>query len=280
MSGTAGLPEGRPPTGGAGPPAAARLDLQRARGAGEILGAALELYGRYWWQFLAMAFAVVAPIDIVLYGLVGGQLTSPDAKLSPYASALVAIEPIVLTIPLVTAVHVRAVMAVGRGERPDVIAALREGLLVLPAVCWPITLAFLGVVAGLICLIIPGIWLTVRWAFAAQSVVVDDLRGVQALRRSAALVDGGWWRVFGLIVLLNLVGGGIATLIARPLQAAADSAGSGPLLVLGTIIGEALPYSFFALAGTVLFFDLRARARGVRPRAGVPEGMDHPERVR
>jgi hypothetical protein len=49
---------------------------------------------------------------------------------------------------------------------------------------------------------------------------------------------------------------------------------------LGTIVGEALSFSFFALAGTVLFFDLRARARGARPRAGVPEGLERPERVR
>lgn len=275
MSGIAGLPAPETPA-----PAGPRLDLEKARGAGEILGAALEVYGRYWWQFLLMAFAVVAPIDIILVGILGGQFASSDPEVTPYVASLEIFEPIVLTIPLVTAVHVRAVQAVGEGRPPDVARALREGFLLLPMVCWPIVLAFLGALLGFLCLILPGIWLTVRWAFAAQCVVVDDLRGVAALRRSASLVDGTWWRVFGIIVLLYLIGGGFANLIAQPLNAWARSADSGVLAVAGTIVGEALSYSFFALAGTILFFDLRARARGVPPRAGVPEGLDRPERVR
>lgn len=275
MSGIAGLPAPEEPAV-PGP----RLDLGRARGAGQILAATLEAYSRYWWQFLVMAFAVVAPIDIVLFGVIGGQLSDPRPEVTAYVASLELIVPVVLTVPLVTAVHVRAVMALGEGRRPDVGAALREGLLWLPAVCWPIVLAFLGTVAGFFLFILPGIWLAVRWAFAAQSVVVDDLRGVAALRRSASLVAGSWWRVFGILVLLYLVGGGIANLLAQPLEALGHSAGSGVLVLAGIVVAQALAYSFFALAGTVLFFDLRARARGAQPRAGTPPGLEHPERVR
>jgi hypothetical protein len=275
MSGIAGLPAPEEPA-----PAGPRLDLERPRGAGEILSATLEVYGRYWWQFLLMAFAVVAPIDVVLYGIIGGQFASSDPTVTPYVASLEIFEPIVLTIPLVTAVHVRAVQVIGEGRPPDVATALREGFVLLPAVCWPIVLAFLGALLGYICLILPGIWLTVRWAFSAQSVVVDDLRGVAAIKRSSSLVDGAWWRVFGILILLYLIGGAAAAIISQPLGSLARSADSGVIAEVGTFVGEALSYSFFALAGTILFFDLRARAQGRIPRAGVPEGLERPERVR
>lgn len=46
-----------------------------------------------------------------------------------------------------------------------------------------------------------GIWLWVRISLATSAAVFEDQRVVGALRRSARLVRGDWWRVFGVQLL-------------------------------------------------------------------------------
>jgi hypothetical protein len=227
---------------------------------GEILSATLELYARYWRGFLVMALAVIAPIDLLLYGVIGRYLWSGyGGTLTPAAALLLALEPLVLTIPLVTAVHVRAVMSIGRGRRPPVLDSLRAGWNDLPQVSWAVLFAIAGVALGFVLFIVPGIWLAVSWVFAAQAVVVEGRRGTGALRRSFELVRGRWWRVFGIVVLLSLLGSAASGILSRPLNAAADSLNSGALALVSQIVADTIAMSFFALAGTLLFFDLRAR---------------------
>lgn len=247
--------------GPGGPPAPAeRLDLARPRTAGEILSAALELYRRYWRGFLVMAFVIVAPIDLVLYGLIAGYGWSGyDTTVPPLASLLLTFEPLVLTVPLVTAVHVRAVMSIGRGERPPIWGSVRAGWDDLPAVSWAVLFALAGSALGFLAFILPGIWLAVSWEFAAQSVVVEGCRGTAALRRSFELVRGRWWRVFGIIFLLSLMARAASAVLSLPLDALARAVDSGAVYTVAQIVGDTIAYSLIALAGTLLFFDLRAR---------------------
>lgn len=259
---------------------APRLDLDRARTAGELLSASFEIYARYWRGFLLMALAVVGVLDLALYGVVGGLLWSDyDGSLSPYQIALVAIEPFLITVPLVTAVHVRAVQAIGQGRRPPVGRAIKLGVEDLPAVSLAVLLALVFVFTGLILFIVPGIYVAIRVAFAAQAVVVEGLRGFGAISRSWGLVDGLWWRTFGLLVLIGVIGGAASNIIATPFDALARGLDSGAVRVLAEIVGNTISFSFTALTSTLLFFDLRARKAGSRPRAGVPVGLEHPERV-
>lgn len=129
----------------------------------------------------------------------------------------------------------------------------------LPAV-GAVALYVLGVAAGLLALVLPGIYLAVRWYFAAQAAVIDGLEPRAALARSGELVEGSWWRVFGLL----LVAGVIFGLIGGGLQLAIDATGNGLLYVLLLIAEQTLVLSLTALFGTLLFFDLRARRMVLR----------------
>ena len=80
-----------------------------------------------------------------------------------------------------------------------------------------IYLAFLALIKmvliclGLLCFIIPGIYLAVRWMFADLLVIDKGLRPLEALRASSALTEGYRWKLFffslvsGLLVLLGLI---------------------------------------------------------------------------
>jgi hypothetical protein len=84
-----------------------------------------------------------------------------------------------------------------------------------------------------------------------------------ALRASWELVEGAWWRVFGI----GLVAGIVAVLpllaIQAPFQAAAESADAGWLSLIGSIAADTLATPFVALVATLLYFDLRTRREAV-----------------
>lgn len=73
----------------------------------------------------------------------------------------------------------------------------------------------LMVVAGLVLLVVPGVFLMVLFQFYAYPIVDEGAGAVAAMRRSAAMTRGDRWRLF-LFVLLTLlinIGGALCLLV-------------------------------------------------------------------
>src|SRR3954447_7896411 len=64
---------------------------------------------------------------------------------------------------------------------------------------WLTIVLFVGLVAALIALILPAIWLGIAWSVAYPVMLVEGQGGVGALRRSFQLTQGRWWATFGRI---------------------------------------------------------------------------------
>lgn len=86
----------------------------------------------------------------------------------------------------------------------------------------------IGILIGSVLLIIPGIWLAVRWSLAFcifPMMKPEEVNGWRALKISSDLVKGNWWWFAGLLIviaLLNLAGllfFGIGLLISLPMSA-------------------------------------------------------------
>ena len=227
------------------------LDLDRHRDLGELLSTTFALFGRHSAVFLTAALIISAPVTLIVDGIWGRALADaadadPDPAVTWTSTGLS-----VIVIPLVTALQV----VIGRGEQPTVGGALRAASGRFPAAVGAVILYAIGVAVGLIALVVPGVWLLVRWAFAAQAAVVDELSPVGALRRSADLVKGRWWRTFGMLVASGLLFALIGALITAILTAIDN----GAIYVAGLIVVEAFVLSLTGIFGTLLFFDLRAR---------------------
>src|SRR5262249_20222584 len=54
-------------------------------------------------------------------------------------------------------------------------------------------------------LLIPGIYFAVMWSLIGPIVVVEQLYGSKAMKRSRALVTGHFWPTFGLAIVVGLV---------------------------------------------------------------------------
>lgn len=256
------------------------LDLDRPRDLSAIVTTAFTTWWHHLGVFVALAAIPVFPTVFLTSGLWAGHLEDPERV--DYA-ALVgagAVQGLVVT-PLVTAMHVLVVLGLARGEHPSVADALRNGLRVMPVVVVAVLLYALAVVAGTIALVVPGIWLAVALYFTAQAAVVDGARGIGALRRSFELVRGSWWRTLGILLVLSLIAFALAIPLGFVTQIIGTSADNGPLYVLGEAVAQTVTLSFTALAGTLLFFDLRTRrsAPARSPEWAPPDrGLASPER--
>ena len=138
-----------------------------------------------------------------------------------------------------------------------------------------VVLAALGVVLGLICFIVPGVFLLVRWYFVPQAVVIEGARGTGALAHSFGLVQGRWWRTFGLVALPNLAIVVPGLLLLVPFAAIAESTDRAVWELVGSIVATSVTTPFVALYSTLLYYDLAARAESPFA-SGEPGGPEAP----
>ena len=54
-------------------------------------------------------------------------------------------------------------------------------------------------------LVVPGIWLIVSFAFVAYVLVIEQRRGIDALRQSKAYIKGYWWAITGRAILIAIL---------------------------------------------------------------------------
>lgn len=238
----------------------ALIELERPRSVSEILGDSLRLLGRHAGVFLTISLAIVAPVQLVVSGVGLEQLTGPySSAMSPAELAISTAVSFLVIAPLVMATAIHALQAIGAGERPRVGGSLQAGLDAFAPVFAALVLAAVGIALGVIALIVPGIYVAVRWFFVPQTVVLEDARGAAALRASSDVTKDAWWRTFLIALVANLAALIPALLIATPAAALAESVDLQVVALAGSILTEAIMAPFVALVATLLYFDLRAR---------------------
>jgi hypothetical protein len=238
------------------------IELERPRDAGALLRDAFSVYRRHFWTFVAIGAIVVVPSELIVSGVGLDQLSARyDATPSFAEAAIPGAVSYLVVAPLVSAICVFALRSVASGDSPRAREAVIKGFEMFTPLFFAVLLAALGIALGLL-LIVPGIYLFVRWYFVPQVVVMESQQATAALRGSSRLVEGAWWRTFGLIVLVNVAALLAALVIGSPFTAAADSTDRAAWSLAGQILAAVITQPFGALYSTLLYFDLRQRRRG------------------
>ena len=206
--------------------------------------------------FAVLALGVVAPYELIVLAATGA---TPFGQGSESVSAFLVLALIDSAIvgPLISALYVHAVRRIGAGERPTIGQVALQGVRVLPTVAAAEIIASLGIAAGFLALVIPGVFVLVRWAVVAQAAAIDNENWVEALKRSWSLTRGNWLHVFGLLLLT-----GLSVALLRGLGLSATGTHITPITVVVGILIDTIARSFVALSTAVLFFDLVARKSG------------------
>jgi hypothetical protein len=237
-----------------------RLELAKRRELSELIGDTLDIYKSNFGTLVAIAAAVVVPVQLIVAGIGLEELTAGYKPDPSTAERLIPIFVSFLVIaPLIAAATIGVLRDLSKGEQPRFGRSLQLGLDAFAPIFGAVVLAALGIGAGLL-LIVPGIYIAVRLAFVAQAVVIDDKRGPDALRATWELTLGSWWRVFATILTANLIALLPASVVLLPLEALAKTADREAIVLAGRILTEVLTAPFVALISTLLFFDLRARS--------------------
>jgi hypothetical protein len=219
---------------------------------GELLNETFAVYGRQFSSFVRLAAMVQVPVMLIAFFLGAGVVSfGTNAVLVFFAAMLT---------------YAAGAHAVGQ----DYLTGRVSVADCYSRVSWRLTSLFaIGLVMGIVFglglvlsfLIIP----LVYWSVAVPAVIVEGHKPAEALKRSFRLVRGNWWRVFAVLVVLSLVMFGLGVVVAVPFAVASwlapgGASGVGDLIrLLGDITVLAVVPPVYAIAGTLLYYDLRVR---------------------
>jgi hypothetical protein len=115
------------------------------------------------------------------------------------------------------------------------------------------------VALGFLALVIPGLILLAMWYIATPACVVEQLGPLGSMRRSSQLTKGYRWKIFGLMLLLIIIGGIVSSVLAKTLTAA----GGTPLKLIGDVLWNGVWGAVSSIAVVVTYHDLRVAKEGI-----------------
>ncbi|WP_405882039.1 hypothetical protein OG762_27515 [Streptomyces sp. NBC_01136] len=160
-----------------------------------------------------------------------------------------------------------AVAIIGVGTLPGVLIALAGASGAGAALA---VLGGLG--AGVVAL-----WLMIRFSLASPALMLEKQGVLKSMSRSAKLVRGSWWRVFGIQLLATIIANIVASIVVIPFTFLAGAlsgdgvtgflnSGNGSLgwtfLIvsgIGSVIGSMLTFPITAGVTVLLYIDQRIR---------------------
>ncbi|MGW1499370.1 hypothetical protein ACWCQW_12495 [Streptomyces mirabilis] len=128
-----------------------------------------------------------------------------------------------------------------------------------------------GLGAGVVAL-----WLMIRFSLASPALMLEKQGVLKSMSRSAKLVRGSWWRVFGIQLLATIIANIVASIVVIPFALIASAlsgdgvagflGGSGSpgwtfLIVsgIGAVIGSMITFPISAGVTVLLYIDQRIR---------------------
>ncbi|WP_229888308.1 glycerophosphoryl diester phosphodiesterase membrane domain-containing protein [Streptomyces nitrosporeus] len=146
------------------------------------------------------------------------------------------------------------------------------------------------------------VWIAIRFCLAPAVVVIEGRRPVDAMRRSAQLIRGDWWRVFGITLLVYAIAGVAGYFVQLPFMflgmfsSVLGSASLGPepsvaavlvmmggymvAMLLGQMVSQIIVTTFPQVVTSLLYIDRRIRTEDLAPAlteaAGLPPQGHYP----
>jgi hypothetical protein len=240
------------------------LELRRERDVGALFRDALDVFGRHLLLFITLSAAVAIPAELIVEGVGLEMLTDSYDESPPLAEmAIPALVKFLVVTPIIAAICIYALHQIAAGESPSAGQVFVAGFEAFTPLFAAVALAVAGIVLGFAALVIPGVYLTVRWYFVPQTVVIEGARGPLALSRSGLLVQGFWWRTFVLVLLANIAIAIPAFILVSPFAALADSSDRAVWALVGSVVTTSVTTPFVALYSTLIYYDLLARRAGI-----------------
>jgi hypothetical protein len=257
----------------------APLRLERRRAWGSIVASSRRMYFGHLRLFLGIGL-IFLPLGVLITGL--QYLTFRSGGLSGLVTAagrtnadvdfLVFAMGLLLTVfglAIVQSTTAPAMVEIDEGRSVTAMGAYRKAMPTLGSLLG--VLLFVVVALALVSLTAIGTildtYLAVRWSMLAQVHVLENATGFPALRRSAKLVAGNWWRVASMTLFVTLLALLLGPLCGTLLLFVTHESFNFINFVASLIDTIVLPYA--AIATTYLYYDLRLAKQNEPAERGV-----------
>ncbi|MEV6582533.1 hypothetical protein AB0M92_30720 [Streptomyces sp. NPDC051582] len=238
---------GKPPAAKPGVIPLRPLDL------GEILDGAVATMRSHWRSVLPITLVVATVVQVITvlvqkYTLADLPVTN-DAQpslrelvdtlggsmLALVANGFIQLIGTIVATAMLTMIFSRAVLGHGssigtawREARPQLLrllgltlllglgGALLVGVLIAPGIA--MGSVGVGLLGGFVALPLL-LWLGIKFSLASPALMLEKSSVPTSLRRSSRLVQGSWWRIFGITALTGLITAFVSAIIVWPLTA-------------------------------------------------------------
>jgi hypothetical protein len=255
------------------PPSAGGGGALPARGLGDILSAAFDVYKANAAKLITIVAIVVVPLALiealftkVVFAANCTSISGVNTSLKlceprnfgvVLAGSMIGVALVFIMSFVVQAAIARAAAQATVGDPVDTDESYRWGFRHLGSVLLIALLAGLAIFVGLLLLVIPGIIVSVMLTVAIPALIFENRRGTEALSRSWNLVKGHFWHVLGTVIVAGLITGVVGSIFAA-------LGGSNWLLYwIFNSLGRIITVPFSALVAVILYLDLRARSESL-----------------
>jgi hypothetical protein len=220
---------------------------------GEILDTAFKVFTK---NFVLLA-GIGILMQVVAFGLAFAvTILAIESEAPMWITFVLLMVPLILITPFATAVSTKVIADRYLGLPTGIGSAFAFAFRILIPLLGAILVAGLLTGIGLLCLIIPGVILAIRFSLVGPATVVEQRGFLTALRRSGQLVSGEYGKIFGLMVILW---------IASALVDAGVTATLGADTWTTTVVGQLIAAVIGAYASTVwtiTYFERRCDKEG------------------
>lgn len=238
---------------------------------GELLDRTFSLYRSHFGLFVGI-FALPHLI-VFAFQCVGVALQTPGNPLeNAFLTMMWGLGALVLTVIVAAASQAATVVAVSdvHLDRP---ASVKDSFVQvkgeIPGVIGVSMLVGLGVGAGLIALIVPGVLLALMWSLSVPVKVLENKSVTDAMSRSSDLTKGDRGRIFIVWLLFIVLSIGVSMLFQLPIEYAAGVGSRGALQrvsavwqvasLAATFISQCLVGPLATIAFSLVYYDERVR---------------------
>jgi hypothetical protein len=192
----------------------------------DVLGTTLKLFTRHLWLITKIVFVIVAPIEMLK------ATTLPDVTDDAQAKALTLLLGAICNVLIAPALVYALMKVLQTGTAPRVRESFSWSLtkLVRFSVCAALLYAVQGI--GYMLCIIPGIIIGLKYAVVYPVAIVENRSIGQVFSRSNDLTRGSKLEIFGAQLVVGL----LMLMVIVPVSAFVQTANSGPISVIGSIV--------------------------------------------
>jgi hypothetical protein len=243
--------------------------------------------------FMRIAAPLILPATALLIALLVAFDLTPRSRATDYLYIGVSVPLIVLNL-LALAIAVGGCVKATADLHGEVAPSPRASLAFvrerLSSYLWLVAILLAGIAPGVALYVIArsrenfnpltiipillAFWLASIWSVALPAFFIENLRVVQALERSRALVRGRFAHALGAVVFGSILAlfAGVLALIVVSVFTFGSTTVRGAISLAGWTLGELLAVPLLAAYTTVLYYDLRAHQEGLRPRERLDSG--------